>query len=150
MSVRPYNLFSCNSSGLNFTDSYSLIGPVPSDPVMRIIYCSTSINVPLLTAAAAKLMNRSLSLREALMQGFTVSYSVPHERLCSECNKLGGQCGFDSVMGLPVCICGDKPCNFPLTLTPDASSEGNWDLFVGNSSESWRFRIIIFLVETIL
>ncbi|PIN24099.1 hypothetical protein CDL12_03154 [Handroanthus impetiginosus] len=29
MNMTPYNLFSCNSSGLNFTDAYYLIGPVP-------------------------------------------------------------------------------------------------------------------------
>lgn len=74
-----------------------------------------------MAAAANQLRNRSVSLGETLMQGFTVSYSVPHEELCSECNRLGGQCGFDSIMGLPVCICGNIPCDFPLALTPNAS-----------------------------
>lgn len=123
MSVKPYNLFSCNSSGLNFTDSYHLIGPVPNDPVLRIIYCSVSVEVPVLRAAAIELANFRMNLGEALMQGFIVSYSVPHERLCSECNRLDGQCGFDAVLGQPVCICGDRPCPFPLALPPAASPD---------------------------
>ncbi|KAL8532062.1 hypothetical protein ACS0TY_008608 [Phlomoides rotata] len=150
MSVRPYNLFSCNSSSLNFTDSYYLTGPVPSDPVMKIIYCSTSINVPMLTAAANQLMNRSLSLREALMQGFTVSYSVPHESLCSECNKLGGQCGFDSIMGLPVCICGSEPCNFPLTPTPEASPAPVASLEGSNSSKTRKIGIALAVAGSVI
>lgn len=55
------------------------------------------------------------------MQGFSVNYSVPEERLCSECNKLGGKCGFDSVLSQLVCLCGDRPCPFALTLPPEGS-----------------------------
>lgn len=121
MRIRPYNLFSCNSSGLNFTDAYYLVGPVPVDPILRILYCSVNVSVPLLRAAGNQLTALRLSLGQALMQGFSVNYSVPHERLCNECNNLGGDCGFDSVLSQPVCICGDRPCPFALTLPPEAS-----------------------------
>ncbi|KAK6128745.1 hypothetical protein DH2020_037500 [Rehmannia glutinosa] len=113
MSIRPYNLFSCNSSGLDFTDAYYLLGPVPSDPILRIIYCSTNIGVPVLAAARNRLSALQISLEEALNEGFLVNYSVPNEELCSQCNMLGGQCGFDSVLGQPICICGDRPCPLP-------------------------------------
>ncbi|XP_020554793.1 LOW QUALITY PROTEIN: LEAF RUST 10 DISEASE-RESISTANCE LOCUS RECEPTOR-LIKE PROTEIN KINASE-like 2.1 [Sesamum indicum] len=53
------------------------------------------------------------------MQGFSVNYSDPYERLCSKCSGLGGQCGFDSVLGRPLCICGNRPCPFALTLLPE-------------------------------
>ncbi|KAK6128487.1 hypothetical protein DH2020_037771 [Rehmannia glutinosa] len=113
MSIRPYNLFSCNSSGLDFTDAYYLLGPVPNDPILRIIYCSTNIGVPVLAAAGNRLSALQISLEEALNEGFLVNYSVPNEELCSQCNMLGGQCGFDSVLGQPICICGDRPCPLP-------------------------------------
>ncbi|KAL0461987.1 UNVERIFIED_CONTAM: LEAF RUST 10 DISEASE-RESISTANCE LOCUS RECEPTOR-LIKE PROTEIN KINASE-like 1.3 [Sesamum latifolium] len=121
MRFRPYNLFSCNSSGLSFTDAYYLVGPVPVDPILRILYCSVNVSVPLLRAAGNQLTALQLSIGQALMQGFIVNYSVPHERLCNECNNLGGDCGFDSVLSQPVCICGDRPCPFALTLPPEAS-----------------------------
>ncbi|KAK6152864.1 hypothetical protein DH2020_012503 [Rehmannia glutinosa] len=126
MSIRPYNLFSCNSSGLDFTDAYYLLGPVPSDPILRIIYCSTNIGVPVLAAAGNRLSALQISLEEALNEGFLVNYSVPNEELCSQCNMLGGQCGFDSVLGQPICICGDRPCPLPPGPGPasPAPSEG--------------------------
>ncbi|KAL8034443.1 hypothetical protein ABFX02_12G028600 [Erythranthe guttata] len=121
ISIEPHNLFACNSTGLNFTDAYYLIGPVPSDPILRIIYCSVNISVPVLRSAGDSLAASRLSLREALMEGFAANYTVPHERLCSECSRLGGQCGFDSGLGRPVCICGDRPCTFTITLPPEGS-----------------------------
>ncbi|KAK4393599.1 LEAF RUST 10 DISEASE-RESISTANCE LOCUS RECEPTOR-LIKE PROTEIN KINASE-like 1.4 [Sesamum angolense] len=69
MTVRPYNLFTCNSTGLNFTDAYHLIGPVPRDPILSIVSCSVSVSVPVLRTAGNRLTNSRLSLGEALMQG---------------------------------------------------------------------------------
>ncbi|KAK4416474.1 LEAF RUST 10 DISEASE-RESISTANCE LOCUS RECEPTOR-LIKE PROTEIN KINASE-like 2.2 [Sesamum alatum] len=131
MRISPYNLFPCNSTGLNFTDAYFLIGPVPSDPVLRIVSCSMSVSVPVLRTAGNQLTNSRLSLGEALMQGFAVNYSDPYQRLCSECSRLGGQCGFDSVLGRPLCICGDRPCPFALTLKPEGSTNATGP-FVGS------------------
>ncbi|KAL3640416.1 hypothetical protein CASFOL_015384 [Castilleja foliolosa] len=123
MSIRPYNLFSCSSSGLNFTDSYYLLGPVPTDPVLRIVYCGANIiNLPVSMGAGNRLATSQISLGEALREGFIVGYSVPGEGLCPQCNALGGDCGFDSVLGQPVCICDDdRPCHVPLTPPPEAS-----------------------------
>ncbi|KAL2241408.1 UNVERIFIED_CONTAM: hypothetical protein Sindi_0782000 [Sesamum indicum] len=133
MTVRPYNLFTCNTTGLNFTDAYHLIGPVPRDPILSIVSCSMSVSVPVLRAAGNRLTNSQLSLGEALMQGFSVNYSDPYQRLCSECSRLGAQCGFDSVMGQPVCICGDRPCPVSLTLPPEGSPNATRPL-LGNSA----------------
>ncbi|PIN03330.1 hypothetical protein CDL12_24147 [Handroanthus impetiginosus] len=121
MNMTPHNLFSCNSSDFNFTDAYYLTGPVPRDPILRILYCSVGITVPIPRTVGNRLTapGSQLRLGEALMEGFSVNYSVPYERLCIECGRLGGQCGFDSVLGQPVCICGDIPCPFPLTLPPE-------------------------------
>ncbi|XP_020554911.1 LEAF RUST 10 DISEASE-RESISTANCE LOCUS RECEPTOR-LIKE PROTEIN KINASE-like 1.4 isoform X4 [Sesamum indicum] len=134
MTVRPYNLFTCNTTGLNFTDAYHLIGPVPRDPILSIVSCSMSVSVPVLRAAGNRLTNSQLSLGEALMQGFSVNYSDPYQRLCSECSRLGAQCGFDSVMGQPVCICGDRPCPVSLTLPPEGSPNATRPLLENNSN----------------
>ncbi|XP_022865650.1 LEAF RUST 10 DISEASE-RESISTANCE LOCUS RECEPTOR-LIKE PROTEIN KINASE-like 1.4 isoform X1 [Olea europaea var. sylvestris] len=115
MPLRPYNLFSCNSSGANISNAFYLIGPVPNDPILRIIYCNVSISVPILRASGERLARLDISLEEALMEGFSVNYSDPYESNCSECNRFGGQCGFDSGLGQPVCICGDRPCPFAST-----------------------------------
>lgn len=101
---------------------------MPRDPILRIIYCSVNISVPVLTAVGNQLMDLQLNLGEALMQGFSVNYSVPYERLCSECNRLGGQCGFDSVLSQLVCVCGDRPCPFALTLPPEGSPNASGPL----------------------
>ncbi|KAL2453368.1 putative serine/threonine-protein kinase [Abeliophyllum distichum] len=121
MTLRPHNLFSCNSSGFDLINAYYLIGPVPNDPILSIIYCNVSISVPILRAASDRLTGLRISLEEALMQGFSVNYSDPYESNCSECNRLSGQCGFDSGLGQPVCICGIRPCP-PNDSVP---SEGN-------------------------
>ncbi|GFP85334.1 probable serine/threonine-protein kinase at1g18390 [Phtheirospermum japonicum] len=123
MSIRPYNLFSCSSSGLNFTDAYYLLGPVPSDPILRIVYCGANINLPMLMGAGNRLAALQISLGEALREGFIVNYSVPNGGLCPQCNALSGDCGFDSVLGQPICICDDdRPCPIPLTPPPETST----------------------------
>ncbi|KAL0378057.1 UNVERIFIED_CONTAM: LEAF RUST 10 DISEASE-RESISTANCE LOCUS RECEPTOR-LIKE PROTEIN KINASE-like 2.4 [Sesamum radiatum] len=132
MTARPYNLFSCNSADFNFTDSYYLVGPVPRDPILRLIYCGMIISVPVLRSASNGLTDLQLSLGEALMQGFSVNYSDPYERFCSKCSGLGGQCGFDSVLDRPLCICGDRPCPFASTLLPEGMSPNARGPFVGS------------------
>lgn len=121
MNVRPHNIFNCSSGDWNFSDAYYLVGPVPRDPILRIIYCSVSIILPISTAVGNQLAESRLSLGEALMQGFSVNYSVPDERLCFQCNRLGGKCGYDLVLSQLVCVCGDRPCPFALTLPPEDS-----------------------------
>ncbi|KAH6795801.1 hypothetical protein C2S51_036787 [Perilla frutescens var. frutescens] len=127
----PNNYFSCNSTGLNFTDAFYLIGPLPNDPILGIISCGTSVKVPMLTEAGDQLTRSQMSLGEALMQGFDVSYSVRHDGLCSECNRLGGQCGFNDSLDQLICICGDRPCPFTVSLprapSPDDSVGGSYE-----------------------
>ncbi|XVF71590.1 hypothetical protein PTKIN_Ptkin12aG0050600 [Pterospermum kingtungense] len=105
-SYEPPNLFSCNNSGV-----YYIVGPVPIDPVFKIIECNNvSVTVPLLSSAVDKLVrNRSL-LGEVLMEGFNVNYSIPQGDVCAKCvDESGGECGLLS--GRAVCICGDRICD---------------------------------------
>lgn len=119
MSIKPQNLFSCSIPGLNFTDPCYIVGPIPSDPILRFINCSVSVTVPILRCAGARLTSSEISLSEALMQSFSVNYSDPYENNCSDCTRVGGQCGFDSDLGQPVCVCGDRFC----ALAPPPLSE---------------------------
>lgn len=123
MSVKPQNHFSCGSSISNFTDSYYIIGPVPTDPILRFIFCSVSIRVPVLKSSGERLTGSRISLGEALMQGFSVRYNDSYQSICSECNGSGGRCGFDRSSGQPVCICDDKLC--PSAPAPPPEATGN-------------------------
>ncbi|KAL2531611.1 Protein kinase family protein [Abeliophyllum distichum] len=133
MSVKPHNIFNCSSSISNFTDSYYVIGPVPTDPILSFIFCSISIRVPVLMDSGDRLTRLRISLREALMLGFSVKYNDPYERNCSQCNGFGGQCGFDLISDQSICICDDKLCPSALPPPPEAtrnaptSSQGNDD-----------------------
>ncbi|KAL8476658.1 hypothetical protein ACS0TY_029084 [Phlomoides rotata] len=111
-----HNRFTCDSKGLNYSDAYYLIGPVPPDPVIKSVHCSISISVPVLEDVGDQLSFSQLSLGEALMQGFLVNYSSPYQSTCHECSRLGGQCGYDSSLHQPVCVCGDRPCPFSVPL----------------------------------
>lgn len=128
------NRIKCNSTDLNFTGAFYWVGPVPSDPILSIISCNISVSVPMLRAAGDRLTNSTMSLGEALMQGFDASYSVQDEILCAECNSLRGQCGFNAATAQLICICGDQPCPFNLTLpqapSPGAAPDGNWVYFI--------------------
>ncbi|KAA8530595.1 hypothetical protein F0562_005304 [Nyssa sinensis] len=106
LAVNPYNLFSCNVSGVNASDSYYLIGPVPSDPILQFINCHISITVQLLSDAANRLTSNRSTVGEVLMAGFNVNYSDPYDIKCSECVRSGGQCIFVLNSSEPVCNCG--------------------------------------------
>ncbi|CAJ1843472.1 unnamed protein product [Sphenostylis stenocarpa] len=108
----PENLFHCESKG-DMNESYSLVGPLPSDPILGVVECVEHIAVPILKEQADRLVeNRSL-LGEILMKGFNVNYKNPYDNVCVECVGSGGQCGFDSDENEPICICGDQLCPTP-------------------------------------
>ncbi|KAL3735280.1 hypothetical protein ACJRO7_024417 [Eucalyptus globulus] len=69
--------------------------------------------------------NRS-RLGEALMEGFEVNYTNPYEDQCGKCSGIGGECGFDSDQGKPICICGDQICP-----TSTTGSQGKVSLKIG-------------------
>lgn len=121
MTIKPQNLFSCSIPRVNFTGAYYIVGPIPSDPVFTFMYCTVSVTVPILRSAGVRLTSYEISLSEALMQGFSVNYSDPYENVCSECSRVGGQCGFDSDLGQPVCVCGNRFCALP---PPPLSEDG--------------------------
>ncbi|GKV09715.1 hypothetical protein SLEP1_g21172 [Rubroshorea leprosula] len=107
--VYPQNLFWCgfwNSSSA----AYHVLGPVPNDPIFKIIRCNISIKLPMLQAAADKLETNRSTLREALMEGFSVIYTTPNEDDCVRCRDSSGECGFSDQF---VCICGDRICDIP-------------------------------------
>ncbi|KZV42238.1 putative serine/threonine-protein kinase-like [Dorcoceras hygrometricum] len=143
MTRTPTNLFHCDSNGFSFTDAYYIIGPVPTDPILRIISCIVNITVPVSRDVGNLLSNSQLTLGEALTRGFGVNYVDPYEKLCSVCSRSGGRCGFDSGLDQPICICGDshRPC--PVTLAPEASPNAS----AGNSS-SKKLGLIIGLALT--
>ncbi|GFP96987.1 probable serine/threonine-protein kinase at1g18390 [Phtheirospermum japonicum] len=154
VAIMPYNLFSCKSNGLNYTDACYLIEAGPDDQVYRGFnaYCSVSISVPVLRAAGRGLRADALSLDEAVMQGFRVDYNVPHERLCSECSRLGGQCRFDSELGQPICVCGDGTCPFALTLPPESSPNATrpFQAAAGNNSSKLGMNIGFYTGSAVL
>lgn len=112
-SYKPPNLLSCIN---NSTVAYYIVGPVPIDPVFKVIECNNaSVTVPILSSAVDELVrNRSL-LGEVLMEGFNVNYSVPQRDECAKCvDESGGVCGWLS--GRAVCICDDRVCDTTGTL----------------------------------
>ena len=121
MTARPHNLFNCDVSGVNFSDAYYLVGPVPRDPILSIFRCQVSVAVRMLLEVGNRLTGNRTTLGEALMEGFMVNYTDPYSRQCEDCSGSGGQCGFDSNSGQPICICNDRVCvppgNFNLSLS---------------------------------
>lgn len=146
MSFKPHNLFNCSSSVSNFTDSYYIIGPVPTDPILKFIFCSVSIRVPVLKDSSQRLTGSRISLGEALMLGFSVTYNDPYQRNCSECSGSGRQCGFDWISGRPVCVCDDKLCPSAPAPPPEdtrnasTSSQGT----LKNCEMNYDFGLIVF------
>ncbi|KAK4767550.1 hypothetical protein SAY86_015300 [Trapa natans] len=112
MNIQPGNLFHCQINGTS-SISYYLVGPVPSDPILSVSKCNVSVRVPILKSYASLLTtNRStLMLKEALAEGFSVNYTNPYEEECRKCQGMGGECGFDSSLGSPICICGGLVCS---------------------------------------
>ncbi|KAK6927923.1 Protein kinase domain [Dillenia turbinata] len=108
--IKPINQLLCNVSGVS-TTAYYFIGPVPSDPILHIIECDVSVEVPVFKTVTLSLALSSISLEDALMQGFDVVYKNPYDGACSKCLNFGGECGFDSNLNEPICICGDKLCD---------------------------------------
>lgn len=112
LNLQPDNMFHCEING-SLSISYYLMGPVPTDPVLNVIKCNVSVRVPILQSSVAMLTkNRSmLMLKEALMEGFSVNYTNPYEEECEKCRGISGECGFDSLLGSSICICGDRVCS---------------------------------------
>ncbi|XP_057949747.1 LEAF RUST 10 DISEASE-RESISTANCE LOCUS RECEPTOR-LIKE PROTEIN KINASE-like 1.4 isoform X3 [Malania oleifera] len=122
---RLYNQFSCNTNS-NSSYSYSLVGPVPTDPIFNdVVNCSVSLTVPILRSTVGKLGHNRTVLRDVLMEGFNVNYTDPYESRCLECYGAGRQCGFDSKLGDFACFCGDRHC--PIS----GKKSTKWPLVIG-------------------
>ncbi|KAK3426332.1 hypothetical protein EUGRSUZ_F02802 [Eucalyptus grandis] len=107
--INPNNRFSCKINGTK-TDNYYLSGAVPTGPILDGSKCEVSVTVPIQRSAAIMLNGSRSSLTGVLMRGFEVNYMNPYEDQCVMCGGIGGQCGFDSDQGKPICICGDQIC----------------------------------------
>ena len=94
LNTTPDNLFHCEIYGSK-NDSYSLVGPFPLDPVLSVVVCEFSVEVPILEDQANRLIDNRSLLREILLKGFNVSYSNPYDAECLDFVGIGGQCGFD-------------------------------------------------------
>ncbi|KAF8030623.1 hypothetical protein BT93_E2916 [Corymbia citriodora subsp. variegata] len=106
--IKAQNLFSCEINGTE-TDNHYLLGAVPTDPILNVSKCNVSVTVPIQPSAV--FMLTASGLGEALMEGFEVNYMNPYEDQCVVCLGIGGECGFDSDLGKPTCICGDQICS---------------------------------------
>ncbi|KAK1433239.1 hypothetical protein QVD17_10148 [Tagetes erecta] len=111
MFIQPQNRFYCDVGGVDLTDSYFLIGEVPIDPIRKMIHCVNGVRIPLLKSVGAELNRSLLTLAEALNRGFEVVYSDPYGDQCSECRRVGGNCGFDVTANKPICICSSRICS---------------------------------------
>ncbi|XP_052195752.1 LEAF RUST 10 DISEASE-RESISTANCE LOCUS RECEPTOR-LIKE PROTEIN KINASE-like 1.4 isoform X3 [Diospyros lotus] len=109
-----YNRFTCAVNGINATDSFYIVGPVPVDPILHILTtCHFTVKVLVLSEAAEKLSSNQTTVAGALMKGFNVNYRDPHAGNCLRCLQFGDQCGYDHSSGEPICICGDQRCSVP-------------------------------------
>ncbi|KAI8534444.1 hypothetical protein RHMOL_Rhmol10G0090000 [Rhododendron molle] len=143
-----YNRFRCelSGSGLNSSDAFYMVGPVPVDPILQVIArCNVTVKVKVNGDAAGRLTGNRTTLQEALMSGFNVSYSDPYEHQCSNCSSVGGRCGFDSNSGLPICICGDVQCPIPtITLSNDSGTSSS------EKSQKASINIVLFIAGAVL
>ncbi|PKI32199.1 hypothetical protein CRG98_047408, partial [Punica granatum] len=110
MTLQPLNMFNCVING-SMSASYYLMGPIPNDPILNVSKCNVSVTVPILQSAVAMLTENRSMLKEALMEGFLVNYTNPYDEECGKCRGISGECGFDSVLGAPICVCGDRVCS---------------------------------------
>ncbi|KAK4755165.1 hypothetical protein SAY87_008922 [Trapa incisa] len=111
ITIVPPNMFNCEINGSS-SKSYYLMGPVPYDPVLNVSKCNVSVSVPILQSSAAMLTDNRSLLKEALMKGFAVNYTVPYEEECIKCRRILGECVFNSTSGGPICICsGSGVCS---------------------------------------
>ncbi|KAK2632697.1 hypothetical protein EUGRSUZ_L01204, partial [Eucalyptus grandis] len=128
--INPDNQFTCKINGIDM-DSYYLIGAVPTDLILNGSKCEVSVTVPIqpfMVKTVPYTIQWNAWLKGVLMEGFEVNYTNPYEDQCVMCGGIGGECGFDSDQGKPICICGDQICP-----TSAAEYEGS----------SWRRKLII-------
>lgn len=114
-------MFTCSVGGLNFTSGFYFLGPIPSDPSMKVITCTTIVTVPMFRTVSKMLYGNQTTLEEALMQGFSVKYDAPYDGLCSECMSPCGNCGFNVEQ---IYSCGEMPCTLLLEHSHESSSQG--------------------------
>ncbi|KAL3735616.1 hypothetical protein ACJRO7_024700 [Eucalyptus globulus] len=103
--INPYNQFGCLING-TWANNYYLIGAVPTDPNLNGSKCNVSVTIPFMASPAMEVPTLWL----VAMRGFGVNYTNPYEDQCVICGGIGGECGFDSAQGKPICICGDQIC----------------------------------------
>ncbi|PSS30596.1 Leaf rust 10 disease-resistance locus receptor-like protein kinase [Actinidia chinensis var. chinensis] len=124
LNYTPYNRFNCTVSGVNSSDAFYVVGPVPVDPILgNVTKCNVMITVPVASDAASRLIGNQTTLAETLMKGFHVIYKDPYVDECSNCTWIGGRCGFDANSSSPICICGDLQCPIPNIIGSRASSQ---------------------------
>ncbi|KAL3735614.1 hypothetical protein ACJRO7_024698 [Eucalyptus globulus] len=142
--IYPDNQFSCKINGTK-TDNYFLIGAVPTDPIFNGSKCEVSVTVPIQWSSAFMLTHSPSTfwLMRALAMGFQVNYTNPYEDQCVMCGGIGGECGFDSDQGKPICICGDHICpTSPSKPIPTPDNPGNYKPFHVHGFNKWRKLII--------
>lgn len=114
--VRKLNIFyGCNSTNVltgnltcqvNGTNGSGVV--VAEEQTSSIEGCYNKILVPVMQVTYEELMNRTMTLRDALNQGFDVDYNAYNIASCKACKGVGGVCGSDSNLQF-VCFCRDRP-----------------------------------------
>ncbi|XP_028057058.1 LEAF RUST 10 DISEASE-RESISTANCE LOCUS RECEPTOR-LIKE PROTEIN KINASE-like 2.7 [Camellia sinensis] len=102
------NLGSDGGKSLGFYADESLLRALLLGNVTKFegVLCRVSVEVPVLRVALDELSSKSLSLQEALNQGFEVVYYAENAA-CLGCEESGGICGSDSSSLVFVCHCQD-------------------------------------------
>ncbi|XP_028057029.1 LEAF RUST 10 DISEASE-RESISTANCE LOCUS RECEPTOR-LIKE PROTEIN KINASE-like 1.4 [Camellia sinensis] len=102
------NLGSDGGKSLGFYADESLLRALLLGNVTKFegVLCRVNVEVPVLRVALDELSSKSLSLQEALNQGFEVVYYAENAA-CLGCEESGGICGSDSSSLVFVCHCQD-------------------------------------------
>ncbi|KAJ8769826.1 hypothetical protein K2173_008233 [Erythroxylum novogranatense] len=89
------------------TRNDSVIAMLENDPLLsyKLKQCSNVVKVPV-TLEEDRPEGGEMLLKRALERGFMLNWTASN---CSECEKSGGRCGFDSKMFQFKCYCPDRP-----------------------------------------
>ncbi|KAF9591595.1 hypothetical protein IFM89_004824 [Coptis chinensis] len=90
-------------------------------PLPRNVWsCSTVVKVPILQA----IVTTYTELLQSMLGGFDVTYVVPNNSECIQCENTRGQCGYDRGMQ-PTCFCSDGPYQGNCTNKPPDTRVGH-------------------------
>ncbi|KAA8530596.1 hypothetical protein F0562_005305 [Nyssa sinensis] len=105
----PPNMFLCYPNGTaTATTNYYTATDIN---VPNIGTCTNDVIVPVSQSSAQSLARNppSITLEEALDDGFELLWTSNIDALCSSCVQSGGRCGYNPSSGSFTCYCADQP-----------------------------------------